>query len=267
MFLVYLLFFGIAYGQTKLQGPVEVLPSPQSYEDFEHQNKGCPENSECDEVMGLQLSRWKKLLTTLKSSSLSEEKKAEALEEFRKKYGIPVEFYTTVKSQQGFRPLYFSSPCPSHNPKQESGKILKGSAFVKEMGPKTATIWRDQAQIEVPIGELLKPQPVRAYFKDAPVDYFLPLGDQPLYLSGEHLYVLREDDEVFYTLRISPDGKWMIVPTEFSRLSQREARRDNAKCPDEKTSTEIFKNDFCKSVFDEKEERAVVIRMHQGCAI
>lgn len=267
MFLMYFLFFGVSYGQTKLQGPVEVLPNPQSYEDFEHQNKGCPENSECDEVMGLQLSRWKKLLSSLKSSDASEEKKAEALESFRSKYGIPVEFYTTVKSQQGFRPLYFSSPCPNHNPKNASQKILKGSAFVKGFNPKSAVIWRDQAQLEVPVGELLQPQPVRAYFKDAPVDYLLPLGDQPLYLTGKHLYVLREDDELFYTLRISPDGEWRIVPTELSKLSLREGRRDNAKCPDEKTSTEIFKNDFCKSIYDEKEERTVIIRMHQGCAI
>lgn len=267
MFLVYFLFFGATFAQTKLQGPVEVLPSPQSYEDFEHQNKGCPENSECDEVMGLQLSRWKKLLTSLKSSSVSEEKKAQALEDFRKKYGIPVDFYTTIKSQQGFRPLYFSSPCPNHLSKDDSKRILKGSAFVKSFGPKSAIIWRDQAQLEVPIGELVRPQPVRAYFKEAPVDYLLPLGDQPLYLTGEHLHILREDDDVFYTLRISPDGDWRIVPTELSKLSLRESRRDNAKCPDEKTSTEIFKNDFCKSVFDEKEESSVIIRMHQGCAI
>lgn len=267
MFLVYLLFFGVNFAQGKLQGPVEVLPNPQSYEDFEHQNKGCPENSECDEVMGLQLSRWKKLLNSLKNSKISEEKKAQELDEFRSKYGIPVEFYTTIKSQQGFKPLFFSSPCPNHQSKDESKRILKGTAFLKSLNEKKATVWRDQAQIEVPVGELLIPQPVRAYFKDAPVDFLLPLNDQPLYLTGEHLYIIREDDELFYTLRVSSNGEWKIVPTELSKLSSREARRDNAKCPDEKTATDVFKIEFCKSIFDEKEDRSIITRMHQGCAI
>ncbi len=267
MFLVYFLFFGLISAEAKLQGPVEVLPNPKSYEDFEHQNKGCPENSECDKVMGLQLSRWKKLLSSLKSSGFTEEKKAQLLDEFRSKYGIPVDFYTTIKSQQGFKPLYFSSPCSNHNFKDDSKKILRGTAFIKGIGKEAAIIWRDQAQMEVPIGELLRPQPVRVYFKESPVDYFLPLGDQPLYLTGEYVYVLREDDEVFYTLRVSRDGEWKIVPTELSRLSSREERRDNAKCPDEKTNSEVFKIDFCKTTYDEKEEKSVITRMHQGCAI
>lgn len=267
MFLVYLLFFGVNFAQAKLQGPVEVLPSPQSYEDFEHQNKGCPENSECDEVMGLQLSRWKKLMSSIKNSKFSEEKKAQEIEEFRSKYGIPVDFYTIIKSQQGFKPLFFNSPCSHHNFKDDSKKILKGTAFLKGLNSKSATVWRDQAQIEVPTGELLKAQLVRIYFKEGPEDYYLPLNDQPLYLAGKYLYVLREDEEVFYTLRISPDGEWRIVPTELSRLSTREARRDNAKCPDEKTSDEVFKIDFCKSVYDEKEDKSLIVRMHLGCAI
>lgn len=267
MFLVYLLIFGVNLAQGKLQGPVEVLPNPQSYEDFEHQNKGCPENSECDEVMGLQLSRWKKLLSEIKKSKDSEEKRAETLENFRSKYGIPVEFYTTLKSQQGFRPLYFNSPCSHHNFKDDSKKILKGTAFLKGLSSKSAIIWRDQAQMEVPTEELLRAQPVRVYQKEGPEDYYLPLNDQPLYLTGKYLYVLREDDEVFYTLRISPEGEWRIVPTEFSKLSSREERRDYAKCPDEKTATDVFKIDFCKSVYDEKEEKSQIVRMHQGCAI
>jgi hypothetical protein len=267
MFLVYLLFFGVSFAQAKLQGPVEVLPSPQSYEDFEHQNKGCPENSACDEVMGLQLTRWKKLLHSIKNSKDSEEKKAQLLDEFRNKYGIPVDFYTTIKSQQGFKPLYFNSPCSHHNFKDDSKKILKGTAFLKGLSSKSATIWRDQAQMEVPTEELLKAQHVRVYSNDGPEDYYLPLNDQPLYLAGKHLFVLREDDDVFYTLRISQEGEWKIVPTEFSKLSSREERRDNAKCPDEKTSDEIFKIEFCKSVYDESLDKSFIMRMHQGCAI
>lgn len=267
MFLVYLLIFGVSFAQGKLQGPIEVLPNPQSYEDFEHLNKGCPENSECDSVMGLQLSRWKNLVTSLKTSSFSEEKKAQLLESFRQKYGIPVEFYTTIKSQQGMKPLFFNSPCPNHNPKEEPKKVLRGTAFVKSLSEKSATIWRDQAQLEIPVGELLRPQLLRVYFKDSPQDYYLPLADQPLYVAGKYVYLLREDDELFYTLRVGPGGAWQIVPTEPARLSVREARRENAKCPDEKTTDEVFKVDFCKSVYDEKEDQALIIRMHQGCAI
>ncbi len=93
--------------------------------------------------MGHMLSRWKELGTKLKEIT-DTNKVAQAIELFRAKYGIPVEFYTNQKSQQGFKPVLYSSPCKAHNPKDQKEKVLKGIAFVKGISNEKAHIWRDQ---------------------------------------------------------------------------------------------------------------------------
>jgi hypothetical protein len=203
--------------EARAQGApkIELLPAPKAPEDYEHQFKGCLENSECDQVMGHQLSRWNELVKKLKLPEMEEKERVRYLELFRAKYGIPVEFYTVQKSQQGFKPLLFNSSCREHNPKS-GAKILRGTAFLKGLSHEKAVVWRDQTQIEVPIGELLTPQPVVAYRDAAIARYELPLGDQPLFIRNNHLYVLREADDLFYFLTVSEagDGAPLRVGTE-----------------------------------------------------
>ena len=62
---------------------MEVLPNPKSLEDFDHQFKGCLENSECDQVMGLQLNRWKELVKKVQDEGVTASKKSQFLELFR----------------------------------------------------------------------------------------------------------------------------------------------------------------------------------------
>ena len=99
MRLTYLLIFITLSGFAQNKPRIHVIPNPQSLEDFDHEFKGCPENSECDQVMGHMLSRWKLLISKLKEIP-DTNKNAQALELFRAKYGIPAEFYTNQKSQQ-----------------------------------------------------------------------------------------------------------------------------------------------------------------------
>jgi hypothetical protein len=269
MRVIFLLFFASlsAFSQTLPQ--IEVIPSPKTAEDYEHQFKGCLENSECDQVMGLQLSRWKDLVTKLKDEKIEATKKSQYLEAFRAKYGIPVEFYTTQKSQQGFKPLLYNSHCKDHNPKDPAPKILKGTAFLKNLSKEKATIWRDQTQIEVPVGELLTPQPVMIYGDGKPQTFQLPLGDQPLFIKSNELYVLKEEDGFFYMLKVSETGDWKIENFDFTKLSEYEDKRDNALCPKDtqKLAPKVFGVEFCKTVWNEDSKKSVVVKMHQGCVI
>jgi hypothetical protein len=216
--------------------------------------------------MGHMLTNWKSLLTKLKETT-DLNKVSQELEQFRAKYGLPVEFYTNQKSQQSFRPSIHNSPCREHNPKTGE-KILRGTAFIKSISSDKAIIWRDQSQIELPLKENLFPQPVKAYYENAPATYYLPLNDQPLFIKNRELYVLREDDGLYYALKISENGNWKVVTIEMSNLSHWEDKRQDIACPkDKEAGSSVFTNQFCKSILNIDTNKLVTVRMGQGCLI
>lgn len=265
----FLLFFVSisAFSQTTPQ--IQVMKDPKTIEDFDHQFKGCLENSECDQVMGLQLTRWRNLVNKLKDDPMDATKKAKYVELFRAKEGIPAEFYTYQKSQQGFKPMLFDSPCKNHNPKDRAKKVLKGTSFIIGLSKEKAIIWRDQAKLEVPVGELVIPQPVAVYNGTAPTVYQLPLGDQPLFIKNNQLHILREDDGFFYDLVVAPDGAWKVDYLDFSKLSEYQDRLSEATCPKDATklAPEMFGIEFCKNVWNDDLKKTVVVKMHNGCVI
>lgn len=268
MRLSYLLIFISTVALAQPKPRIEVIPNPKTIEDFDHQYKGCPENSECDQVMGLQMSRWNELITKLKNEVSDPKKKAQFMELFRSKYGMPVDFYTSQKSQQGFKPLLFDSPCKNHNPK-EGPKTLRGKAFVKSISDKNAVVWRDQTQIEVPVGELLIPQPVYVYSGDKPELYYIPIDDQPLFIKDKSLFVLKEEEDHFYMLKVSPKGDWKVEEVDMTRLSNWEEKKSNVTCPKEPQNPNpgVFKDEFCKTIWSEDLKNPVVIKLFQGCSI
>lgn len=268
MSLPFLLFFFTSLVLAQGVPKIEIIPQPKTSEDYEHQFKGCLENSDCDQVMGLQLSRWNDLIKKLKANHPQGPMKTQFLELFRAKYGIPVEFYTRQKSQKAFGPLLFNSPCKEHNPK-EGEKVLRGTSFIKSLSSEKALLWRDQSQLEVPVGDLIIPQPVIVYDHSSKVTYQVPLGDQPLFIKDKDLYVLKEAEELFYILKISQTGEWKIVDLDLSELSTWEDKRTVVDCPksEKLTSPEVFGVGFCKQIWDEGQKKLVLVKMHQGCSI
>jgi hypothetical protein len=265
LYLLFLVTFG-AFAQ--ITTPIQPLPGPKGLEDFEHQFQGCPENSECDPTMGRDLKNWRDLITKLQNEK-SIPKRTQELEAFRTARGIPVDFYSSKKSQQGFRPLLYNSPCKDHNPKSSEEKTYKGTAFLKAMDSKTGKVWRNDALMEIPQGELLTSQPVVVYYPEGALTYELPLMDQPLFIKAKDLFVLREDEGVFYILKVSKTGDWKIVDLDQTKLLTWEEKREPVKCPAEKikSSPKAFQNDFCKTVWDEDSKNLVVVKMSEGCAI
>ena len=268
MHVSYLLIFISLSVWAQPKPRIEVIPNPQTLEDFDHQFKGCPENSECDQVMGLQLSRWKELIEKLKNEVSDPKKKAQFMELFRGKYGIPVEFYTYQKSQQGFKPVLFDSPCKEHNPKT-GPKTLRGISFLKSLNEKTAVVWRDQTQIEVPVDELLIPQPIFVWLGAEPTLYYLPLGDQPLFIKDKSLFVLKETEDYFYMLKVSPNGEWKVEDVDMTKLSSWEEKRSYVTCPKipANPNPTVFKDEFCKTVWSDDLKKPVTVKMFQGCSI
>lgn len=261
------IFFTVAaFAQTNPK--IEVLKEPRTIEDFDHQFKGCLENSECDQVMGLQLTRWNELIKKVKAPEMPLKLKAQYLELFRSKYGIPIEFYTFQKSQQSFKPLLFNSSCKDHNPKTGE-KILRGISFVKSLSGEKAVIWRDQTQMEIKPGEVLIPQPVFVYKGSSIEEYLLPIGDQPLFMKNDDLYILREADDFFFVLKVSKNGDWKIENLPMDELSQWEDKRSEVTCPkgNTKPDPKIFGVEFCKTIWNEDLKKTVIVKMYQGCPI
>lgn len=266
MRVTFLLFF-LTFNALSQPAPrIEVIANPKSIEDFDHQYKGCLENSECDQVMGLQLTRWKELIKKLKDEKMEGPKKAQFLELYRQKYGLPVEFYTGQKSQLGYRPLLFNSPCKEHNLKDKE-KILRGISFIKSISKDKAMVWRDQTQVEVPVGELLRPQTISLYNGQSVTDFLIPIGDQPLFVKDKNIYLLKEEDSYFYILKISPEGEWRVEHLDFTTLNQYEEKRSEVSCPKEikKGPTKDFGIEYCKTIWDEDTKKTVIVRLHQGC--
>jgi hypothetical protein len=265
----FLLIFTLsALGQGQMR--IEVLPNPTSLEDFDHQFKGCPENSQCDQVMGHMLLRWKNYLQDLKSSG-DRKKNALKLENYRKKYGLTFEFYTTEKSSQQIKgtlaPVIHSSSCREHNPKKGE-KILRAMVFAKSLSSSELLVWRDHGEIKFPLAPHIRAQVVRVYEGASFHQYLLSLGDQPLFMKDGDLYVLKEDQDFYYMLKISRQGQWSVVDVDFSKLSEWESKRQDVECPKEAEGADpIFTHSFCKKLWDEREKKLLVVKMQLGCAI
>jgi hypothetical protein len=141
-------------------------------------------------------------------------------------------------------------------------------AFVKSITKDKAYVWRDQAQIEVPTGDLFTPQPVLVLEGPNAGRYYLPLGDEPLFIRNKSLYVLREHDDYFYVLNVGLNGTWSIVDVDLTRLSEWQDKKDNVACPAHrnKPAPQVFGANFCKTIWDEDSKKTVVVEMHQGCS-
>ena len=181
---LYLLVFFIVSPYLQAVTTIKVLPETSMPQEFIHQNPGCLENSECDQVMGHQLKRWSDLL---ENPLMRGKAKGELLDKHLKESGIPTEFYTIQKVERFFKPMLFNSHCRNHNPK-EGEKILRGTAFLKSLTPEKAIIWRDQTQIEFRPNEQLVAQPLKVYFSEVPTTFMTSLDDQPLFIRNNKIY-------------------------------------------------------------------------------
>lgn len=258
----YLLLFFLFSSKIHAQTPIKILPEASSPHEFIHQNLGCLENSDCDQVMGHQLNIWSKVL---KETGSPKEKTARLAKELKER-GIPVEFYTVAKVKNFFKPMLFNSSCRQHNPK-EGEKIFRGTAFLKSLSASKAIIWRDQTQIEYRPDQQLMAQPIKAYFTDSPTTFLSALDDQPLFIKNNKLYFLKEYDEEFFLLEVSATGDWEIVEMDLTKLTYYEDKKTNIDCPKSQgENTAAFEVRFCKGIWDETSAKLIPVEMYQGCA-
>jgi hypothetical protein len=247
---------------------VEPPKDPQSLDDFAHPNKGCPENSECDEVMGKRILQFKALIKELEAEE-DWKLRVKKLEAFRAQFGLPADFYTQERAGKSFGPLFYNSPCRNHNPKNKSSQILVGTAFLKGISSRSGQIQRGSTLFEIPHSELFSPQPVEVFFSsDKPVTFYLPVNERPLFIKEKSLIVLREEDSFFYAMKISDKGEWQIAEVDLSEVSKWSERNTQGPCPTSpETAPEAFGTHYCEHIWSEDEKKNIPVKYYRGCVL
>ncbi|MBL7664598.1 MAG: hypothetical protein JNM93_05650 [Bacteriovoracaceae bacterium] len=236
--------------------------TPLNYEYFEHSNKGCKENSWCDEAMGTHYSEWNHFIHKINNDGLSEEKKIALLEERRKQSGIPIEFYASEDAMKNYGPLLWDSPCKTHTGK----KIYLGIAFMTEAKNQIAEIKKGQQTLNIKLGEQLQLDPIHVYQDKKIQTYFVPRGEVPVYLGTDSVTLLREEEGWYYLLEIFQQGAWKIKTNDKEKTEKAVKAYEEVKCPDEtKIESRYYHSYFCKKVWNQATQNTVTIKFPWSC--
>ena len=76
---------------------------------YDHPHAGCPINSKCNKDLGIKRQNWIKFLrsVTLKT-------KKNDFQKFQRKYGLPLNIWTTQKAHKDPSIIQWDSPCRGH---------------------------------------------------------------------------------------------------------------------------------------------------------
>lgn len=214
-------------------------------QEFEHENPGCPINSECSEDMGKLLSQWLKALEGAKAS------KTKKLNEFRKKYGSPIQMMAQKEIYESADPVMWNSRCKFHNPKNPNNTVYRGFVFLKE-------------KIEL---ENASFTPVYVYEGTEKKKYLIPYGDTVALIQNDELIVLKDYEDHFYKIAIKPDGSYRFIdlPNQTTRNALAKKIKDY-KCPEERSADKIyFSKYFCQRVLDLDSNQLKTIQVAWSC--
>jgi len=226
--------------EKKLQGKKEI-----TYEDLQHENLGCPENSECSKTSGLLLKSWSNYIENTNIKNIHKK-----IESFRKKYGIPILFLTTDASKKTVDPILWNSRCEHHNPKEKIGTIYKGMKFFRN-NPKS---------------KLIKLVPVKVLTgKNAGKIFELPYGEQALLFLENKLITITDYEEKFYTLSISENGKWTVINLLGKLKDKALLEKTSIECKVKTKPDEYFLNSYCTEIWDADQKATVQVEQMWSC--
>jgi hypothetical protein len=243
------------------------------YEEIAHENPGCPENSECDAIMGMQMKNWKTLVAGFRNNDKPRALSEKMLQEFTTQNGWPSQFYARPEIRSTLAPILFSSSCALHNSKDPTLKLMRAEAFVKNVKEGSATIVKGKTEYKLKIGETIYLQQVIHHKIDKTQQiYWLPLGEKPLFIDGADLYTLVESEDFFSYLKSSPDGSWTLTLTPPGKaedgLSFYYDQTQEVPCPEGAKKIPLpfgFQRTYCKSLPDKEGMKAGVMQYFWDC--
>lgn len=210
---------------------VDVVDKYMALKDMEHKNKGCPINSDCSKQMGKRIQKWEKLLAKSDRKNFNK-----LLKDYLKTDGLPILFLTTKESKIALDPVLHSSRCKQHNPKNPNNNIMKGMAFFKS-APKSKHVTFTS---------------VRVYDEDQKRDYYIPYQDQVILMKNNELIVLKDYDDTYFQMGVSPTGAYAIHNLSYNVIQKAlEKKIKETKCPEKmKVNTPYFSKNYCQKIYD-----------------
>lgn len=95
--------------------------------------------------------------------------------------------------------------------------------------------------------------------------YEIPYGDQPLFIKNNKLIIVKEYEEAFYHMAISPTGKWQILNISPKQTSKGRINRENASCKEKSKGNDFFLGSYCAKIWDEDKKESVLIEQDWAC--
>lgn len=219
----------------------------------DHAEDGCPSNSYCSPLAGNERKKWIAFMDKL---TVTGSARIQRLEEFRKKTGIPLTAWINAERQKDKDIISWDSRCLHH---QKEGNVYFQAEI---LAPALATL-KERKLVLDQTYTIIKDNVVRTYVT--------PREEYPLYLDGDDLVFLREEEGSYYALKITPAGLGEII--EASTLASDDYPTE-IKCPDalinfakerEKGRNLYIASPFCKQIKNIKTKENQIFLFNKSC--
>jgi hypothetical protein len=234
---------------------------PLSYELFAHPNLGCPENSLCSKEMGKHNKAWRDLLKSITARNFNEKKAVEEIEKFRSSNGIPVKLLVSENKKAIDFHILWDSDCKHH---RGVNKVYKSRSFISSTKDKSLQLHKKEMKNKSSDFISYELDKVIIHNGDNKQTYLVPHGETPMYSYGDSLYFMREDEGIYYGLKIKNDGDWKVVHIRHKN-NRYFAGQDETKCPEKIKFSSKFKNSYCKKIWDIKLKKFLIAQYPWSC--
>ncbi len=247
------------WAQTQAIQPTKLPTASPSNKKLEvmpfadHADNGCPSNSYCSIFAGSERKKWIAFMNTLSGTPQTRVAK---LEEFRKKTGLPFTAWVTPEKQKEKEVISWDSRCLHH---QKEGNTYY---HAEVMAPSIYALKEKRLVVDQTY-TIIKGNIVRTYT--------IPREEYPLYVDGDDLVFLREEEGTYYALKITPSGLAEVI--EQANLGSDDYPAEVA-CPEslvnfskdrEKGRNLYLGNPFCKQVKNIRTKESQIFLFNKTC--
>ena len=218
----------------------------------DHENIGCPANSDCDHETGKLYKKWVDLHKNPKKGN-------QDFAQFLAQHGHPFKvWHLKDKPIKGL--ISWDSPCEHHRPKEEKEQSIdQAQYFLKELTPeKFPAFLFDSAYVS------------DGKSAQSPIYKFLiPRGSVPYTLDKEELVFFEEEEGQYYYLKIKANGKLSIDLTRPNKKPESTEvecptymLQHLAKNPPEKM---IYQSFYCKRISSASSSQELIALLPMAC--
>lgn len=230
------------------------------------ESENCPFNAFCPKNLQKEYKSFKAFIEKWHQYPDFEQR----LESRRQQLGMLLPLWEVKNaSHNSSTSIQWSSPCPHHNQKS-APVILKSIVFAKSL--QNNSLFLSHSQINLGDQFFLDPLFVLSSSSSQILDYLIPRSEFPLYKENQELTFLLALKDIYYPLTVGPKGFKVKKFQKIDHLPQ------TVDCPKKladyargkiknKQWTSIYKNKFCKKIWDISSKKYDIALFYQACAI